>query len=233
MAQKDYYKILGVQKSASEEDIKKAFRKLAHQYHPDKAGGSAEKFKEVNEAYQVLSDKKKREHYDRFGTAERAAKAGIRNISIGILLGLADIAEDLNALYSHLQYLEKNYPGVEYSLSFPRFKTIKGEDFAHCSVDDRTFIKIICLTRILFPRVGINLSTRESAHLRDHILELGVTKMSAGSNTSVGGYTLKTPEEQNPQFDVEDQRSVKDIIELLKKRNFDPVFTDWRRIENA
>lgn len=65
---KDYYKILGINKGASEEEIKKAFRKLAHEHHPDKTGGEDAKFKEINEAYQVLSDKRKREHYDRFGT---------------------------------------------------------------------------------------------------------------------------------------------------------------------
>lgn len=68
---KDYYKILGVEKSASEEDIKKAYRKLAHKYHPDKSGGDDKRFKEINEAYQVLSDKEKRLRYDRFGTAEQ------------------------------------------------------------------------------------------------------------------------------------------------------------------
>ncbi len=67
---KDYYNVLGVEKGASEEEIKKAYRKLAHQYHPDKAGGSEAKFKEINEAYQVLSDKTRRLQYDRFGTAE-------------------------------------------------------------------------------------------------------------------------------------------------------------------
>ncbi|MGB3921959.1 MAG: DnaJ C-terminal domain-containing protein [Minisyncoccia bacterium] len=66
---KDYYKILGVEKNASEEDIKKAFRKLAHAYHPDKAGGNEAKFKEASEAYAVLSDKKKRAQYDTFGQA--------------------------------------------------------------------------------------------------------------------------------------------------------------------
>ena len=67
---KDYYKILGVTKNASEEEIKKAFRKLAHQHHPDKAGGNEQKFKEINEAYQVLSDRQKRARYDQFGSAE-------------------------------------------------------------------------------------------------------------------------------------------------------------------
>lgn len=64
---KDYYKILGVEKGANEEEIKKAYRKLAHKYHPDKAGGDDKKFKEINEAYQILSDKQKRLQYDRFG----------------------------------------------------------------------------------------------------------------------------------------------------------------------
>ncbi len=69
---KDYYKILGITKSASEDEIKKAYRKLAHQHHPDKAGGDEEKFKEISEAYQILSDKQKRSNYDRFGTADPA-----------------------------------------------------------------------------------------------------------------------------------------------------------------
>ncbi|MDP1625036.1 MAG: J domain-containing protein [bacterium] len=66
---KDYYKILGVQKSASHDEIKKAFRKLAHEHHPDKKGGDDAKFKEANEAYSVLSDEKKRAQYDQFGSA--------------------------------------------------------------------------------------------------------------------------------------------------------------------
>jgi molecular chaperone DnaJ len=73
---KDYYKILGVAKNASEEEIKKAYRKLAHQHHPDKASGNEAKFKEINEAYQVLSDKQKRANYDQFGNAEPFGPGG-------------------------------------------------------------------------------------------------------------------------------------------------------------
>ena len=158
----------------------------------------------------------------------------MRQISLGILLGLAETAPDLLALYKHLRWLEKHYPGVEYSLSFPRLRKIKGRAFALCDIDDLTFVKIICLTRLLFPRVGINLSTRENPILRDHALELGITRISAGSNTSVGGYGIvKNPEDQEPQFDIEDQRSVQDIVRMLKEKQFDPVFTDWRAIENV
>ncbi|MDR3581761.1 MAG: DnaJ domain-containing protein, partial [Candidatus Pacebacteria bacterium] len=73
---KDYYETLGVSRTASEEEVKKAYRKLAHQYHPDKAGGSEAKFKEINEAYQVLSDKNKRAQYDRTGSADPGQQWG-------------------------------------------------------------------------------------------------------------------------------------------------------------
>ena len=178
-----------------------------------------------------LSGYKKNYDYRR-DTPRRATQGGMRQISMGILLGLSEVACDLFELYNHLREMEKNFPGVEYSVSFPRLRKIKGRAFAICDVDDKTLIKIICLTRILFPRVGINLSTREKADLRDHLLGIGITRISAGSNTSVGGYSLKSPEDQDPQFDIEDTRGVAEIVAMLKSRNFDPVFTDWRPIEN-
>lgn len=175
----------------------------------------------------------KKDYNFRYGTPQRAAEAGMRQIAMGILLGLTEnLAEDLLDLYSHLREMEKSYPGVEYALSFPRLRTIKAQEFARCDIDDITFTKILALTRILFPRVGINLSTREEPRLRDHLLEVAVTRMSAGSNTSVGGYALLEEDKQDPQFDIKDERSVAEVIALLKSKNFDPVFTDWRRIEN-
>ncbi len=177
-----------------------------------------------------LSGKKKDYDY-RCTTPQRIAQSGIRQISMGILLGLSTPAEDLLALYTHLRTMEKDYPGVEYSLSFPRLRKIKGEAYALSPIDDITLIKIICLTRTLFPRVGINLSTRENAALRDHAIKLGITRISAGSNTSVGGYDLKDSKDQDPQFDIADTRSVEDMIQYLKHENFDPILTDWRPVE--
>ena len=171
-----------------------------------------ETYDRVSYAQVHLSGYKK--DYDfRYGTAHRAACAGMRQISLGILLGLSDVVNDVYALYQHLKELEKSFPGVEYGVSFPRLRTVKTTSLANCDVDDIQFVKIIALTRLLFPRVAISLS--------------------AGSNTSVGGYTLLEEKEQDPQFDIKDERSVDEIVQLLKSKNFDPVFTDWRHIENT
>ncbi len=93
---KDYYEILGVPKTAAEDEIKRAYRKLAHQYHPDKNGGDDKKFKEINEAYQILGNKEKKEQYDRFGrTFEGAPGEGFSYGGFGDFGGLSDILEEL------------------------------------------------------------------------------------------------------------------------------------------
>ena len=174
----------------------------------------------------------KKDYDFRRGAPERIARAGMRQISLGALLGLGPLAEDLAELYDHVHELEQKFPGVEYSLSFPRLRTIKAQAFAASNVDDATFVKILCLTRTLFPRVGINLSTRETSALRNRLIELCVTKISIGSKTSVGGY-LEDDVARDPQFDVADERSAAEMLNYLKDHHFDPVFTDWRRIENT
>ncbi len=90
--EKDYYNVLGVPRSASKEEIKKAYRRLAHKYHPDKSGGDEQRFKEVNEAYQVLSDPDKRANYDRFGhgDAEGFFGRGFEGFDFG---GFGDIGD--------------------------------------------------------------------------------------------------------------------------------------------
>lgn len=92
---KDYYKILGVERNASQDDIKKAYYKLAHEFHPDKKGGDEAKFKEVNEAYQTLSDKDKRSQYDRFGTTFNGAQGGYQNINWEDVMGNMGGFEDI------------------------------------------------------------------------------------------------------------------------------------------
>lgn len=94
---KDYYEILEVSKNATEEEIKRAYRRLAHQYHPDKNGGDDKKFKKINEAYQVLGNKEKKEQYDRFGRTFEGSPAGGFSYGGGFegFGGLSDILEEL------------------------------------------------------------------------------------------------------------------------------------------
>ena len=184
------------------------------------------------EIYQKLHPAGKKRDFDyRFEAPERIAQAGMRHISLGILLGLSDWRQDLKALFDHLRYLEKKYPGVEYSLSFPRLQKVRGDSNDYYPVSDREMMEIIARARLTFPRVGINLSTRESADFRDRIFEFGVTRLSAGSLTSVGGYDRN--DDKGPgQFDVSDRRSLGEIKAMLIKKGYDPVITDWRRIPN-
>jgi len=179
--------------------------------------------------YKELHIKGPKSNYDfRYLTPERIAKAGMRSISMGVLLGLSEIDKDIFSLFNHLEQMERDYPGVEYSLSFPRIIPIKNYKSDLYIADDVTLIKLICLARILFPTVGINLSTREDGVLRDNALRLGITRISAASKTTVGGYS--DTKNETPQFDVMDHRSVEEIKNMIKLKGFDPVFTDWRRI---
>jgi len=147
----DYYEVLGVSKTATEEEIKKAYRKLAHQHHPDKSGGDEKKFKEASEAYQVLSNKEKRAQYDRFGKnfngASGGAQSGFGNGGFGFdanfdgmdFGGMGDIGEIFESMFgggghrrrtytggSDLQItqditLEEAYAGVRKELKFKTF----------------------------------------------------------------------------------------------------------------
>lgn len=178
-----------------------------------------------------LSGPKKVYDY-RYEAPERIARAGFRHVSMGALLGLADWREEVPRFFRHVRYMEKKYPGVEYTLSFPRLRPVADDDRRYFEVSDRDMVKIMCAGRLLFPRAGINLSTREDAGFRDRIIDFGVTKMSGGSLTSVGGYDDHQNTPKDGQFEVHDQRSVEEIKSMLMSRGYDPVFTDWRNIAN-
>jgi 2-iminoacetate synthase len=171
---------------------------------------------------------KKADYHYRFHAPERMADAGIRQINLGVLLGLSQPIHDVFQLFLHLEELWKRYPGVEFGLSFPRLIPQGNFSFGYFQVTDIDLVKIICLARILFPKTGIILSTRENAFFRDRALELGVTRISAGSKTTVGGYWQ--PNESDGQFQVQDSRSLTEMVNQLKQLGFDPVFTYWRNI---
>ncbi len=170
-----------------------------------------------------LSGKKRRFEY-RLDTADRAAQAGIFRVNIGALLGLSDWVFESIALVDHLTYLYKSYWQTQFSISFPRITSIFDGTKSLLPVSDRELVQLICGFRCLFPDLGITLSTRETQKLRDGLIHLGITDMSAESMTSPGAYSGVDSE---PQFAISDHRSLSDIQQVLANKGFDGVVKDW------
>jgi 2-iminoacetate synthase len=170
----------------------------------------------------------KSDYLYRLNAPERGAMAGMRNVNIGILLGLNDWRHDALLMGLHAKYLIDKYPDVELSISIPRLRPHAGNFKPRSDVSDKNVVQIITALRIFLPRLGITVSTRESSRLRENIMPLGVTKMSAGSNTKVGGRTKKMTGEQDvPQFEISDKRSVEEIKAALEKMGYQAVLKDW------
>ncbi|RAP29890.1 2-iminoacetate synthase ThiH [Candidatus Marinamargulisbacteria bacterium SCGC AG-343-D04] len=168
----------------------------------------------------------KRNYGNRLNAVEHAAEAGVYKINIGALLGLYDWRFDALSLASHLHYLQKKYWKVKYGVSFPRIQEMYGKFLNHYPVSDSDLVQLICAFRCVFPDLTITLSTRESAEFRDQVIPLGVSMVSAESNTSPGGYTQCDAEEQ---FSIHDTRSLTDICEMLTTKQLEPMFKDWDR----
>ncbi|MEZ0537687.1 2-iminoacetate synthase ThiH [Caldicellulosiruptoraceae bacterium PP1] len=163
----------------------------------------------------------------RLQTPERAINAGVKEVSIGALLGLSNHKIDAYLTVLHAKYLQDKYPKCEISISFPRFKkeNINFNSKFNCS--DKELLKYIFIARVFLKSVGINISTREKSTLRDALIGYGVTKMSAGSKTTVGGYTKDSKNTKTPQFEVEDTRGVDSIVQVIQNKGFRVDFTNW------
>ena len=124
-------------------------------------------------------------------------------------------------------YLQKKYPGTDIAVSIPRICEHEGvtEFEAACSVKDIDLVQAMCAYRLFMPRLGITISTREPAGLRDRLIGLGVTKMSAGSITEVGGHADEV--KSDGQFEITDTRSVKEMEEAIRAAGYQPVYKDW------
>lgn len=176
-----------------------------------------------------LKGKKSDYHY-RLDTAERGAKAGLRAINIGTLFGLGELISE--AYYSglHGRYLMNKYMETELSLSLPRINPAEGGFVPNTVLSDKQFVQFILAYRLFLPKVGLNLSTREKAHLRDNLIPLGITKFSAGSKTSVGGYDEDKNLATTAQFDTSDKRSVEEIVNMIESKGYQVIFKDWEAI---
>lgn len=172
---------------------------------------------------------KKADYAYRLATPERGAAAGFRSINIGPLFGLGDLCREVFIAACHARFLEKKYPHVEIGLSMPRIRQAKGAISAINELSDFQFVQFMTALRIYLPRIGMSVSTRESADFRDRLLHLGITRFSAGSKTDVGGYARGVCDDV-PQFDIADGRSVAQVADMIRTSGYQPVFKDWDRI---
>jgi len=175
---------------------------------------------------QVHPGGKKADYVYRLLTPERGAKAGFRAVNIGPLFGLGNPMAEAFMAGLHARYMEQAYPDVEVSLSLPRMTRAEGATAACHSFPDISFVQCMLAWRLFMPRLGITISTRESAAFRDRLIHLGATRYSAGSRTDVGGYAQNL-EDSTVQFEVTDARSVAQITRMIRKSGFQPVFKDW------
>ncbi|MBU1195481.1 MAG: 2-iminoacetate synthase ThiH [Proteobacteria bacterium] len=175
---------------------------------------------------QVHLKGKKMDYQYRLLTPERGARAGFRSVNIGPLFGLGEPGSEAFMAGLHAKYLEQTFPDVEISLSLPRMTKAAGGIAPRHTLSDRRFVQFILAWRLFMPRLGITVSTRESARFRDKLLHLGVTRYSAGSKTDVGGYALKDAE-ATAQFEVTDTRTVDEVTQMIRENGFQPVFKDW------
>jgi len=200
------------------------------------------------EKYGELHTAGPKKNFDwRLECPERGYAAGFRRIGIGALLGLVDWRSDAGMLAAHLEYLYKTCWKSSFTVSLPRMRPAAGGYQPEHQISDGEFVQLICAFRICFPQVGIVLSTREPAQLRNALFPLGITTISAGSHTEPGGYTgagntdlhltvrgkrvdLEKDKAENcatGQFDIADERPASEVAHYLKESGFDPVWKDW------
>jgi 2-iminoacetate synthase len=183
----------------------------------------------------------------RMACPERGYEGGFRRIGIGALFGLSDWRLEALRLAAHLEFLYKRCWKASFTVAFPRLRPAAGGFAPMTGFPDWALVQTIAAYRIVFPEVGIVLSTREPAPLRDALAPLGVTVMSAGSHTEPGGYTgagsedlhqtvkgrrveLTTKDEKakaEGQFGIADERSPAEVAAMLQAQGLDAVWKDW------
>lgn len=158
---------------------------------------------------------------------DRAMEAGIDDVGLGVLFGLNLYKYDLVGLLMHAEHLEAAMGVGPHTISVPRIRPaddIDPNSFSN-AISDEIFEKIVAIIRIAVPYTGMIVSTRESKKTRERVLEFGVSQLSGGSKTSVGGYVEPEPEEENSsQFDVSDNRTLDEIVNWLLELGYIPSF---------
>lgn len=158
---------------------------------------------------------------------DRAMEGGIDDVGLGVLFGLNMYRYDFTGLLMHAEHLEA-YKGVgPHTISVPRIRhadDIDPDEFTD-AINDDIFAKIVAVLRVAVPYTGLIISTRESVKSRERVLKYGVSQISGGSRTSVGGYVEEEPEEENSaQFDVNDNRTLDEVVNWLLELGYVPSF---------
>ncbi|MDR2395697.1 MAG: [FeFe] hydrogenase H-cluster radical SAM maturase HydG [Endomicrobium sp.] len=166
---------------------------------------------------------------NRLDAIDNAFKAGIDDVGIGPLLGLYDPYFEILAMMMHIEYLEKNYGIGPHTISVPRIEPAPGSTYAsnpEYKISDEEFKKIVAVLRLSVPYTGIIISTRETAQLRDELVNLGVSQISAESKVTPGGYDINFSHNDNleRQFSLNDQRTLDEIIKSLLAQGYVPSF---------
>ncbi len=181
------------------------------------------------EAYRRYHPRGMKSHFDwRLNGFDRMGEAGVHKIGMGALLGLEDWRGDAVMLARHLRWLQQRYWKSRYSVNLPRMRPSESGFQPVSIISDRELAKLTFAFRIFDHDVDISYSTREAPFFRDNIMTLGVTSMSAGSQTEPGGY-CSTPEALE-QFEVSDNRSPAEVEAAIRSRGYDPVWKDWDSI---
>lgn len=188
--------------------------------------------------YKELHTAGPKKHFGwRMDTPERGYAAGFRRLGIGALFGLHDWRFEAIAVAAHAQHLLRHCWKAQVNISLPRMRPAAGgwqprpENF----MGDRELVQTICALRLMLPHCGLVLSTREPPRLRDGLVSLGITNMSAGSSTEPGGYsnhfdeTSWTPKDAQPgeQFHIADERSPQVIADMIRSKGYEAVWKDF------
>jgi 2-iminoacetate synthase len=168
---------------------------------------------------------RKKDYKWRLDTPERAAIAGFRKIGMGALLGLSNFRYEAAMLGAHLNYLQKKFWKTEFTLGFPRINPPTKDFVIPARVTDRELVQMMCALRIYQQETGFTLTTREMPGLRDNLIDLCITQISAGSRTNPGGYSHN--DGSGEQFTVNDSRNFAEMVKVVKQKGFDPVTKDW------
>ncbi|MBQ8785553.1 MAG: [Alphaproteobacteria bacterium] len=157
---------------------------------------------------------------------DRAMEGGIDDVGIGVLFGLSTYQYEFAGLLMHAEHLEAKFGVGPHTISFPRIK--KADDIDpnafDNSINDDIFAKIIACTRISVPYTGMIISTRESKECREKVIHYGISQISGGSKTSVGGYADPEKENDSEQFDISDKRTLDEIVRWLMEIGYIPSF---------